>query len=69
MEFKRYARVLKDVCDVDSKNVASILNGAGFAINDITRFDCFVLVCLSLLPKVTDTVTLYYQCARKCVFC
>ena len=48
MEFKRYARVLKDVCDVDSKNVASILNGAGFAINDITRFDCFVLFCLSL---------------------
>ena len=39
MESKRYARVLKDVCDVSSKNVASILKGAGYAIDDIARFD------------------------------
>ena len=50
MESKRYARVLKDVCDVSSKNVASILKGAGYAIDDIARFDFFVYV-LSLTPK------------------
>ena len=41
MESEHYARVLKDVCYVSSKNVASIIKGAGYAIDDIARFDFF----------------------------